>query len=278
MIDPASITGLERLKPIERYRTIYEDVGHVVPTFDLAFAWLDEHQPTTAREVVVHGDFRLGNLIVSSEGLASVLDWELAHIGDPMEDLAWLSIRAWRFGGDQPVAGIGTTQQLFDSYSQAGGIVDQAAFDWWMVAGTLMWGVMCIMQTNAHLSGAIRSVELAAIGRRVVEQEHDLLLLLDPTRLESAKEAFAASKTDDEPTLHSDAYGLPSAAELLESVREFLERDVMTTVAGRVHFHTRVAMNVLSMVERQLRAAPLTGDLALDVVARLAVANPKYLR
>jgi aminoglycoside phosphotransferase (APT) family kinase protein len=296
-IDPTSIAGLERLNPIDRYRGLYRELGYQVPTFDLAFAWLDEHRLVDRREVVVHGDFRLGNLIVSGEGLASVLDWELAHVGDPMEDLAWLSIRAWRFGGDQPVAGIGTVEQLFEAYATAGGSVDQAAFDWWMVAGTLMWGVMCIMQTNAHLSGAIRSVELAAIGRRVVEQEHDLLLLLDPANLESAKQRFVlgraprkveASRKIEAPHEagaeaearavedRSDAYGLPSATILLEAVREFLERDVMTSTVGRVQFHARVAMNVLSMVERQLQAAPLTGELAVDVVARLAVANPKH--
>ena len=123
------------------------------------------HRPGTA---IVHGDFRLGNLIVDGDGLAAVLDWELAHLGDPMEDLGWLCVKAWRFGGRGPVAGLGGYEELFAAYSEASGRpVDPAVVRWWEVLGTLKWGIMCIMQANAHLTGASRSHELAAIGRRV---------------------------------------------------------------------------------------------------------------
>ena len=109
-----------------------------------------------------------------------MLDWELAHVGDPMEDLGWLCVKAWRFG---VAAARGRrrarTRQLFDAYAAASGRpVDPAVVRWWEVLGTLKWGIMCIMQASAHLSGAARSHELAAIGRRVCENEHDLLLLL----------------------------------------------------------------------------------------------------
>ena len=273
-IDPKSIVGLETLDPVSRYRTMYSDLNQPVETFDMAFAWLEANRPASRPTTLVHGDFRLGNLIVRADGLASVLDWELAHAGDPMEDLAWLCIRAWRFGGEHPVAGVGSFDDLFRSYEGAGGTVDQQAFDWWLVAGTLIWGVMCIMQTNAHLSGAVRSIELAAIGRRVVEQEHDLLLLLRPVELAAAK--LRSTPIPDRRADTPDAYGLPSAATLVDSVREFLEADVMTSTDGRVQFHARVAANALAIVERQLRAIPLAGTLEDQVVARLAVANPKY--
>ncbi len=278
-VDPLSVVGLETIDPVERYRTTYTELNQPVETFDLAFTWLDENRPTGRPTTLVHGDFRLGNLIVRADGLASVLDWELAHAGDPMEDLAWLCIRAWRFGGEHPVAGVGSFDDLFRSYEEAGGTVNQTAFDWWMVAGTLMWGVMCIMQTTAHLSGAVRSIELAAIGRRVVEQEHDLLLLLRPAELAAAK-ARSNPLPEGRPDT-PDAYGLPSAATLVDAVREFLENDVMTSTDGRVKFHARVAANVLAIVERQLRAGQLdathlTGTLEDQVVERLAVANPKY--
>ena len=133
-------------------------------------------RPATA---VVHGDFRLGNLIVDGDGLRAVLDWELAHLGDPMEDLGWLCVKAWRFGGRAPVAGFGEYEDLFDAYGEASGRpVDPEVVRWWEVLGTLKWGIMCIMQANAHLTGTSRSHELAAIGRRVCENEHDLLALL----------------------------------------------------------------------------------------------------
>jgi aminoglycoside phosphotransferase (APT) family kinase protein len=124
----------------------------------------------------VHGDFRNGNLIVGPEGVRSVLDWELTHIGDPIEDLGWLCANAWRFGGELPVGGFGTYDDLIAGYESASGeTVDRAALNWWEAAANLSWGVICIAQANTHRSGAVRSVELAAIGRRVCETEWDLL-------------------------------------------------------------------------------------------------------
>lgn len=154
------------------------------PVFELAFRWLDDHRPSdTPAPTLVHGDFRLGNVIVDESGLAAVLDWELVHRGDPMEDLGYLCIRAWRFGGPAPVAGVGGFAQLFDAYEAAGGRpVDPERVRWWQVAGTLNWGISCLAQANRHLLEHTRSVELAAIGRRVAEQEHDLLRLLEPAR------------------------------------------------------------------------------------------------
>jgi aminoglycoside phosphotransferase (APT) family kinase protein len=127
----------------------------------------------------VHGDFRLGNLLVDRSGLVAVLDWELAHLGDPLADLGWFTVRAWRFGGAGEVAGLGSIDELVDAYENAGGAsVDRDALRWWQVMGTLRWGVICMLQASTHLSGASRSVELAAIGRRVCENEYDVLRLL----------------------------------------------------------------------------------------------------
>jgi len=142
-----------------------------------ALAALHQLPPTAVPEVPV--DDGLGNVIVDGDGLAAVLDWELAHVGDPMEDLGWLCVKAWRFGGRAPVAGLGEYGDLFDAYSEASGrAVDPEIVRWWEVLGTLKWGIMCIMQANAHLTGTSRSHELAAIGRRVCENEHDLLALM----------------------------------------------------------------------------------------------------
>jgi len=128
----------------------------------------------------VHGDFRLGNLMIGADGLRAVLDWELAHLGDPMEDLGWLCVKAWRFGSPKPVAGVGDYRELIDAYAAESGLdVDPDVVHWWEVLGTLKWGIMCIMQAQSHLSGAARSHELAAIGRRVCENEHDLFLALE---------------------------------------------------------------------------------------------------
>jgi aminoglycoside phosphotransferase (APT) family kinase protein len=97
-----------------------------------------------------------------------------------MEDLGWLCVKAWRFGGELPVAGLGTYDELFESYEAAGGApVDPVVVHWWEVLGTWKWAIMCILQASVHLNGAARSHELAAIGRRVCENEYDLLLALE---------------------------------------------------------------------------------------------------
>lgn len=178
--DTAGVAGLAGTDQLAQYRDVLDSVGEPHPAFELAFRWLEQHRPATTETTLVHGDFRLGNVIVGTDGLRAVLDWELAHLGDPAEDLGWLCVRAWRFGGAGEVAGLGSVADLLDAYTAAGGRrVDAATVHWWQVLGTLKWGIMCIVQAQAHLSGAVRSHELAAIGRRVCENEHDLFVALE---------------------------------------------------------------------------------------------------
>jgi aminoglycoside phosphotransferase (APT) family kinase protein len=247
-----AVPGLERTDQVAQYRAVLDDLGDPHPTFEHAFRWLEANRPSSSGDAIVHGDFRLGNLMVGPDGLEAVIDWELAHLGDPMEDLGWLCTRAWRFGSDQPVAGVGPYDQLFDAYAEASGRpVDRDVVLWWEVLGTLKWGIMCIMQSRAHLEGLSRSMELAAIGRRVCENEHDLLLLLEPDALAAAC-ARPAPAAADGPGLH----GRPTAAELLEAVREWVAGDVREQASGRVGFHSRVAENVLATLEREVTLGP----------------------
>jgi aminoglycoside phosphotransferase (APT) family kinase protein len=156
--------------------------GTTRPVFELAFQWLRAHAPPdVAPPALVHGDFRNGNLMVDERGLVAVLDWELAHLGDPMEDLGWLCVNAWRFGcNDLAVGGFGTRDDLFAGYRAAGGAVDEDRVRYWEVLGTLKWGVVCEAMAHAWLSGRERDVEKAVIGRRASESEIDLLALLAP--------------------------------------------------------------------------------------------------
>ncbi|WP_433508838.1 phosphotransferase family protein [Nonomuraea sp. CA-143628] len=165
--------------PLRQWRDVLDQIGEPHPVFELAFRRLAATRPAAARRTVVHGDFRNGNLIVGPEGIRAVLDWELAHAGDPVEDLGWLCVKAWRFGSPLPVGGFGDYDDLVSAYEKAGGQpVDRDALRWWETFGVLKWGVICVMQTMRHLRGGARSVELAAIGRRVCENEWDLLRLL----------------------------------------------------------------------------------------------------
>jgi aminoglycoside phosphotransferase (APT) family kinase protein len=184
--DPAA-ADLQPTDPLGRWREQIDEIGDTTATFEWAFRWLERHQGDlhTSPPTLVHGDFRMGNLIVDIDGgtgLTAVLDWELVRSGQIYEDLAWFCVRAWRFGAPREMAagGLGSIEEFLDAYEQASGSeVDVRTFRWWLVQATLQWGVICRIQAERHLSGQTPSVELATIGRRVCENEWDLLNLLE---------------------------------------------------------------------------------------------------
>ena len=184
-IDPVSLPELPALDAtaqIRQYRALLDGFGEPHPAFELGLRWLSERVPAPpARPGLVHGDYRNGNFIVGPEGIRAVLDWELAHLGDPIEDLGWLCVKSWRFGvADRLVGGFGSIPDLLAAYERAGGrAVDEETLRFWVGLGTLKWGVICIGQAFTHLNGLVRSVELATLGRRVAETEWDLLQILD---------------------------------------------------------------------------------------------------
>ena len=264
--DLPALPLLGAAEQIEQYRYVLDSLGEPHPAFELGLRWLAEHAPAPVEPQLVHGDFRNGNLIVGPEGLRAVLDWELAHLGDPVEDLGWCCVRSWRFGVvDRPVGGFGDVDDLVAAYVTAGGEpVDPDRLAYWETFGTLKWGAICGIQALTHLSGAVRSVELATLGRRIAETEWDLLRLIAgvPEAEPSGPEPIRGPALDDRPSLQDR----PTAAELLEAVREFLEHDVATSTAGRTAFHARVAVNALGIVERELVLGP---SVDAPVVERL---------
>ena len=183
--DPTGI-GLTSSDPLDEWHAQLDEMGDTTATFEWAFRWLAANRPEQSANVLVHGDFRMGNLIIDTDArparLAAVLDWELTHTGDVYEDLSWFCIRAWRFGAPKALGagGLGSIEDFLSAYETAAGTtLDRAAMHWWLVLSTLRWGVICRYQAHRHLSGRTRSVELAAIGRRVCETEYDLLTLLE---------------------------------------------------------------------------------------------------
>ena len=172
-------TATKEIAELERE---YRSFDWPRPVFELALRWLRGHDPGPPKRItLVHGDFRHGNLIIGPEGLRAVLDWELAHTGDPMEDLGWVCVNSWRFGEiDKPVGGFGTREELFAGYEAAGRRVDPERVKFWEVMGTLRWGVMCCGMMQRFRLTPDHSMERAMIGRRSSETEIDLLRLLAP--------------------------------------------------------------------------------------------------
>jgi aminoglycoside phosphotransferase (APT) family kinase protein len=184
-LDLAQLPELRRMTvatEIAELERDYRSFGWPRPVFELALRWLRDHDPGPSDEVtLVHGDFRNGNLIVGPDGVRAVLDWELAHTGDPMEDLGWICVNSWRFGEiDKPVGGLGSREELFAGYQEAGRRVDPERVMYWEVMGTLRWGVMCCGMMQRFRTGPEHSLERAMIGRRSSETEIDLLRLLAP--------------------------------------------------------------------------------------------------
>ncbi|MGV0625582.1 phosphotransferase family protein [Mycolicibacter minnesotensis] len=182
--DPGGV-ALSAEDQLDSCRRQLDELPDTTAPFEWAFRRLAADRPAPVPAQLVHGDFRMGNLMVSGGELAAVLDWELVHLGDGCEDLAWFCLRAWRFGApvERAAGGLGSIESFLAGYEQAtGGHVDSDRFDWWLLLSTLRWGIICRYQAHRHLSGQTRSVELATIGRRVSETEWDLLRLLDGVR------------------------------------------------------------------------------------------------
>src|SRR5271168_3912132 len=180
-IPVAEVPFLMKLTPAEHIaaqRRIIEYYGFHSPALELGLKWAEQHVPRNARHSVVHGDFRAGNFIVGEEGIRLVLDWEIGQSGDPMQDLGWVCVKTWRFGGKQPVGGFGTREDLFESYEKASGhSVDTAHVRFWEAYGSVRWGIGCFSMGTRGIEEV--GIERCAIGRRIEEPLWDFFNLIE---------------------------------------------------------------------------------------------------
>lgn len=243
---------LEVLTPEAFVRRTYERylaLGTPQPMIDFAAQWLLHNLPKQHASALVHSDYRNGNLIVDPEkGVVAVLDWELAHIGDPMRDLGWLVTRSWRFGvAEKAVGGFGDLDDLIAGYeSVAGGTVDRAAVRFWELFGSFWWAVSTLSMGQSFRDGSEKSLERPVIGRRSSECQIDCVNMLIPGPVDTPETVQRSLSGTD----------LPRTDELLAGVRDFLKGEAAPALNGRNQFLARVAANSIDIALRDLALGP----------------------
>ena len=295
-IDPAQVPGLVAVDQVEHYRQVLDTWANRIRRSSWRCAGSRRNRPPVTGHVVVHGDFRLGNLMVGDEGLRAVLDWELAHVGDPMEDLGWLCVKSWRFGSPLPGRRASpSTSELFAAYEAAGGgAVDPRC---------------------RSLVGGARHDEVGHHVHRPGQrppQRRDAQPRARRHRSPGVRERARPVPGHGRPLVKP--HDAPSAAQLVEAVREWLQNEVHDEHRRPPAVSTRVwrstcwrssnaswrwaAFRQAAHVDR-LRRLGVADDAALAAAIRsgelddrleevralvwqsvrdkLAVANPKYL-
>lgn len=293
---PAAIPLMDTAAALAELRSRFLAYGGDRPVIALAIRWCEDHLPEPADPVLVHGDYRMGNVMVDGDGLAAVLDWELAHRGDAHEDLAFGCMTVWRFGAlDKPAFGVGSLEDYFAAYEAAGGVpVDRTRFRFWLIYRTLWWALGCLQMGQMWRSGADRTVERVVIGRRTAEQELDLVRLLE----DEAPEAERGRALPPSPGAAPEPTGEPTNAEIVQAVRDWIEGSIKPQTQGHAKFEAVVAMNALGIVLRDLGTDVRAEDAALseallsgtttlaepdllaklrrDVLDKCAIDSPKY--
>ena len=178
LTDLGFLMSVDPAGQVAAHRQVVDHFGYRLPALEWGLRWAEENIPRSSRRTLVHGDFRTGNLIVGDEGIRSVLDWELAQIGDPMQDLGWLCVKTWRFGGAGAVGGFGSREDLFAAYERASGTaVEPAHVRFWEAWGNVQWAIDCLRLGTRGIEE--RGIERSAIGRRIEEPLWDLLNLIE---------------------------------------------------------------------------------------------------
>ena len=249
---PSGIADQSIAERLDKFESLMSRFEMPMPVHQLAINWLRENAPDSANKVLLHGDFRTGNLLVDERGLSAVLDWELAHLGDPLEDLGYLCANVWRFGSPQnPVGGFGQYQDLFDGYqSEAGWRPELAQIKYWEVFAAVTWGMCCLLMEEMYHSGVDRSLERLAVGRRLSESEVDSLLLLEEVGALPDCEKLAATEKADPDNNTRPAYFSTDAA--INAVRESLVEQIIPELSGFARYNARVAANSLSIAIRDI--------------------------
>ncbi|MCI4643925.1 MAG: phosphotransferase family protein [Hyphomonadaceae bacterium] len=157
---------------------IAKDQAHPEPIAEAAIRWLRANPPPPAQRLsVVHGDYRSGNFLHDGAGnITAILDWEMAHIGDPYEDLAWATDPLWCGGEKTLAAGFLPWPDAIAIWQESSGCrFDPAAFEWWSIFSSVKGLAIWISAAKAYAEGENDDPILAWSGW-FTHAAHDLIL------------------------------------------------------------------------------------------------------
>ncbi|HEY1299501.1 MAG TPA: phosphotransferase family protein [Stellaceae bacterium] len=183
--DLGFLTRYEETRPAQQigaFRAYLETHPMPRPVLEWGMRWLEANVPAPAEPVLCHHDFRTGNYLLDGARLTGILDWEFAGWGDPHEDIGWFCSKGWRFARlDREAGGIADRTPFYQGYEEAcGRHIDRARVFYWEVLASVRWAVIALQQSERHIQGGERSLDLALTGRRAGECELEILMLLDP--------------------------------------------------------------------------------------------------
>ena len=256
---PADIPEMDYAEALDGLRVQFAEAGGDRPIIALGLKWLGDHLPARAEPVLVHGDYRLGNILAEDGALTGVLDWELAHRGDRHEDLAFACMTVWRFARiDRPALGLGSLEDWFAAYEAESGVtVDRDRFRYWLVYRTVWWALGCLRMAKVWREGHDRMLERVVISRRTSEQELDLLMLLEEEAPQVERDRPLPPET---PAMERE--GEASTGEIATAIAEFLAT-VKDRMEGHDRFQLAVARNALGMIAREEAAGVAVADREL---------------
>ena len=244
---PDDVPVMDYRDAIADLREQFEEAGGDRPIIALGLKWMEDNCPDPVEPVLIHGDYRMGNILAEDGHLTGVLDWELAHFGDPHEDLAFGCMAVWRFARyDRPALGLGSLEEYFAAYeAESGRTVERERFRYWLIHRTVWWAMGCLGCAKSWREGSDRSLERAVISRRTSEQELDLLMLLEEDAPEAERARRAHEWTSTLPTA-----GEATQGEIALAVAEWLET-IKHRMEGHDRFQHAVARNALGMIARE---------------------------
>lgn len=273
---PEGVPVMDYRAAIADLKAQFMDAGGDRPIIALGLKWLEDNCPPEVEPVLNHGDYRMGNLLAEGSNLTGVLDWEIAHFGDPHEDLAFGCMAVWRFARyDRPALGLGSLEDYFAAYeAESGTRVDPLRFRFWTIYRTVWWALGCLKMAAQWRSGADRMLERVVISRRTSEQELDLLLLLEEDAPEEERARVVTLETPPAPQ------GEATDGELAQAIFEWLGT-VKDRFEGHDRFQYAVARNALGMISRYTPASiPAVENPALAaamLAGSASLADPQVL-